>query len=326
MALKAYVDQHGIHVPDYPAVLEHILDAYRGIYGRDLYLEPDSQDGALCAVFARLLYDCYALAVSVYNAYSPATAQGVGLSSVVKTNGIRRRVATRSQVDLRLIGQNGTVITGGIVRDESGNRWLLPARVVIGTSGEVTVTARAEEIGDIRAVAGDIRAIVTCVRGWQSVSNPTAAIPGAPVETDADLRRRQAISTALPSLTVFDGTAGAVAQVAGVLRSRGYENDTSVEDEHGIPPHSIAFVVEGGEPEAIASAIAVKKTPGTGTYGDVSVEVADKHGSTNTIRFFRPTIIEVAAHNPGGQRHPCGRRGPVPCLSGARECSRHPMA
>ena len=120
--------------------------------------------------------------------------------------------------------------------------------MVIGRSGEVTVTARAEDIGEIRAAAGDIRNIVTPTRGWQSVNNPTAAIPGAPVETDAELRRRQAVSTALPSLTVFDGTVGAVAQVAGVLRFRGYENDTSVTDDNGLPPHSISLVVEGGAP------------------------------------------------------------------------------
>ena len=69
-----------------------------------------------------------------------------------------------------------------------------------------------------------------------------------------------------------------------------------MEDENGIPPHSIAFVVEGGDPEAIAQAVAAKKTPGTGTFGDVAVELADKHGSTTAIRFFRPRIVPVKAH------------------------------
>ena len=120
MALKAYIDQQGIHVPSYPEVLDDLKAACRDIYGPDVYLEPDSQDGDLCAVFALRLYDCYTLASSVYNSFSPATAQGVGMSSVVKNNGIRRRIASRSQVDLRLIGQYWTVISNGIVRDEAG--------------------------------------------------------------------------------------------------------------------------------------------------------------------------------------------------------------
>lgn len=229
MAL-ATIDENGLHLPDYPTVLEDVKARFRGIYGDDLYLEPDSQDGQLCAVFALALHDAYTLAGSVYNAYSPATAQGTGLSRMVKINGLRRKPSGRSTVDLRLVGQAGTVIRGGMAGDAAGKRWLLPDEVAIPQSGEITVTATAEESGDIRAAAGDIVKILTPARGWQSVGNPAAALPGAAVETDAELRRRQAISTALPSLTVFEGTLGAVASIPGVTRSRGYENDGGVPD------------------------------------------------------------------------------------------------
>lgn len=295
MAIKAYIDETGIHIPSYPEVLDDIKAAFRGIYGQDVYLEPDSQDGELCAVFATRIYDCYTLAASVYNSYSPATAQGVGLSSVVKTNGIRRHVASRSQVDLRLIGRAGTIIKNGVATDDAGQRWRLPASVTIPVSGEITVNATAEEIGDIRAGAGEIKNIATPARGWQAVTNPASARPGEPVEKDAGLRQRQTISTALPSLSIFDGTAGAVASLTGVSRSRGYENDTNEYDEHGIPPHSISFVVEGGDTQAIGNIIALKKGPGCGTFGTTPVETRDKYGAPCTIRFFRPTIVNVAA-------------------------------
>lgn len=75
MAL-ATIDETRLHLPDYPTVLEDVKARFRGIYGDDLYLGPDSQDGQLCAVFALALHDAYTLAGSVYNAYSPATAQG----------------------------------------------------------------------------------------------------------------------------------------------------------------------------------------------------------------------------------------------------------
>jgi len=80
----------------------------------------------------------------------------------------------------------------------------------------------------------------------------------------------QTDSTALPSLSVFEGTKGTVANLAGVVRSRGYENDTSAVDVDGIPAHSIAMVVEGGDSVEIATAIATKKTPGTRTVGTTS--------------------------------------------------------
>lgn len=296
MALTAYIDETGIHIPNYPEVLEDLKNDFRGIYGQDLYLEADSQEGELCAVFALRIYDCYALAQSIYSAYSPHTAQGVGLSSVVKTNGIRRHSASRSSADLRLVGQAGTTINNGVAKDEAGQRWMLPEHVVIPLSGEITVTAQAEHEGALRAAPGEIRYIATPTRGWQSVENPEPARPGAAVETDFKLRRRQSLSTALPSLSILDGAKGAVASLTNVIRSRGYENDTPETDAHGIPPHSISFVVEGGDAAAIGAAIAVKKGPGCGTYGDMEVETRDSYGEPNIIRFFRPSIVNIAVN------------------------------
>lgn len=294
MALKAYIDEYGIHIPSYPEVLDALKEELRGIYGQDVYLEPDSQEGALCAVFALRLYDCYTLAASVYNAYSPATAQGTGLSSVIKTNGIRRDKAGHSQVDLRVVGQAGTEIKNGVATDDARQRWLLPKQVTIPLPGEITVSAQAEPLGELRAGPGEIKNIATPTRGWQAVLNPEAARPGAAVETDARVRQRQKISTALPSLSIFDGTKGAVAGLPGVLRSQGYENDTDTPDKHGIPPHSICFVVEGGEAQAIGDILTLKKGPGCGTYGDVRVDTRDKYGSPALIRFFRPGIDSAA--------------------------------
>ena len=85
---------------------------------------------------------------------------------MVKINGLRRKPSGRSTVDLRLVGQAGTVIRGGMAGDAAGKRWLLPDEVAIPQSGEITVTATAEESGDIRAAAGDIVKILTPARGW----------------------------------------------------------------------------------------------------------------------------------------------------------------
>ncbi len=296
MAVTAFIDEDGIHIPSYPEVLEDIRNEFRAIYGPDIYLEPDSQEGELCAVFSLRIYDCWTLAASVYNAYSPHTAQGVGLSSVVRVNGIRRQSASYSHVILRVIGQAGLTITNGIATDEAGQRWFLPEEVILPLEGEIEVTAWAEFEGEIRAAPGEVKNIATPVRGWHAVNNPGAARPGAPVETDAALRRRQAISTMLPSSSIFDGTCGAVAQIAGVSRSRGYENDTSVYDANGIPPHSISFVVEGGDTQEIGQIIAIKKGPGCGTHGDTAVQVYDVKGIPvpGGIRFFRPVLMPLA--------------------------------
>jgi uncharacterized phage protein gp47/JayE len=295
VAARAYIDETGFHAPSYPEVLEDLQAEHRAIYGDDVYLEPDSQEGQMLAVYALKIYDCYTLAASVYNAYSPQTAQGVGLSRMVKINGLVRSKASYSSVDLRLVGQVGTIITNGVATDSAGQRWLLPVTVTIPEGGDITVTAFAEKPGDVRAAAGEIATIATPTRGWHMVANIDAATPGKPVETDGALRRRQEFSTALPSRTVFEGTQGAVASLPGVIRSRGYENDTNQPDANGMPPHSICLVVEGGDATAIAETIAAKKTPGTSTHGDVPVLVRDSYGSPLTILFFRPTRMRALA-------------------------------
>lgn len=290
----AYIDETGLHLPDYPVVLEHLKMQMRGIFGDDLYMEPDSQEGEMIAIFAMAIHDAYSLAGSVYQAYSPSTAQGAGLSRMVVINGLRRHGRSHSTVSLRVVGEVGTVIKNGMAEDSAGRRWLLPPEVKIPLNGEISVTGTAQDAGDLRAAPNEITKIATPCRGWQSVSNPAAALPGAPVEKDGTLRTRQRVSTALPSRTVFEGTVGAVASEPHVTRWRGYENDSDTPDQHGIPPHHICVVVEGGDNQAIAEAIAVKKTPGTGTLGDITLITRDRYGVPKSISFYRPVRVRVA--------------------------------
>jgi len=289
-----YIDSTGFHYPDYPTILATFQGKYREIYGTDVYLEADSQDGQWVAVLALALYDTLQVAAKIYNSHSPTTASGDALSRDVKKNGIRRAVATYSQVDVMVTGTAGTIITNGQAEDTLGQKWNLPASVTIPPGGSITVTATADTIGAVSASAGTITKIVTVTLGWQTVTNPSAATAGNPVETDAALRTRQTISTAIPSLSIFHGLLGAIAALTGVTRLKGYENDSDTVDGNGIPGHHLSFVVEGGDSQAIGDAIALKKTPGTGTYGTTSVTTTDSQGITNIINFYRPTVATLS--------------------------------
>jgi uncharacterized phage protein gp47/JayE len=79
--------------------------------------------------------------------------------------------------------------------DQNDNAWILHPSVTIPLAGQITVTATCQTLGAISAPAGTITSIQTIVPSWQTVTNPTAATPGAPVESDAKLRTRQTIST-----------------------------------------------------------------------------------------------------------------------------------
>lgn len=289
-----FVDQSGFHYPDYPTVLTYLQDEYRAIYGADTYLEADSQDGQWVAILALAMFDSMQVAAAVYNSFSPLTAQKDALSRNVKINGIARLVASYSTADLTIVGQAGTIILNGQAKDTLDQTWNLPSSVTIPVGGSIVVTATAAEIGAVSAAAGTINKIATPTLGWQTVNNAAAATMGDPVETDAELRRRQTQSTMIPSLSVMEGIVGAVASLTGVNRYRGYENDTGTTNADGIPAHAISLVVEGGTTQAIAEAIAAKKTPGTATYGTTSYTTYDQYGVPNIINFFRPTTATIS--------------------------------
>lgn len=283
----------GISAPAYSDILAYLIAQYQGIYGTDIYLGADSQDYQFLAIQASAINDTNAAIIADYNSRSPATAQGAGLASVVKINGLAKEVPSNSTVDQIIVGQAFTPIINGVTQDENGNKWSLPANVTIPIGGTITVTATCQTAGAIQASIGAVNQIATPTYGWQSVTNATAAIAGEPVETDSQLRQRQSTSTELPSRTVFEGTVGAVWAISGVTRVTPYENDTSTVDSNGIPGNKIYLVVEGGDQTAIANAIAAKKTPGTGTYGTTSVVVTDAYGIPHNIAFYRPTYDAI---------------------------------
>ncbi|TDV39518.1 putative phage protein gp47/JayE [Paraburkholderia caballeronis] len=292
--LAPTISASGITAPTYADILASLQQSAQAIYGADVYLEPDSKDGQLLAVFAKAISDSNAVAIAVYQSFSPNSAQGAALSSNVKINGIRREAASYSSADLTIVGQAGAPINNGIAKDANGNQWTLPASVTIPATGQIIVTATCTAIGAIMAPAGTINQIGTPMRGWQSVTNASDASVGAPVESDAALRQRQTHSTANPSLTVLDGIIGAVQNIAGVTRCIAFENDTDETDDNGLPSHTISLVVEGGDAAQIASAICLKKTPGTGTYGTTSQITTDPYGRPLQINFFRPAAATIS--------------------------------
>ncbi|MGH1604164.1 baseplate J/gp47 family protein [Yersinia proxima] len=293
LGLNAIVSATGITAPDFETIRSTLVSYFQEIYGGDSYLDADSKDGQMVTLYALGIHDANNSTIAVYNSFSPATATGNGLSSNVKINGIKRNKETNSTVDLLLTGSVGLVIPNGAARDADGVRWDLPASVIIGLDGTATATAICSVPGAIVALANTVKEIATPTRGWLSVNNPTAATPGKPVEMDAELRVRQAVSVALPSRTVLDGILGAIAGIGGVERYRGYENDTSITDGNGIPSHSISIVVDGGDATEIAQTIALKKGPGSGTYGTTTIPIKDKYGIVHPINFFRKGTVQI---------------------------------
>ncbi len=288
----------GLSIPGYQSIVNNIVAAYQGIYGSTVYLGNDSSDFQWISVLALMIADTDAAIQLSYNNVSPATAIGAGLSNVVAVNGITRLGASFSNCLVIPSGTPGTVINGGVVADVNGNLWNLPTSVTIGAGGTVTVSATAQQSGPVNALANQITTIFSgTTAGWISVTNGSnVATLGRAAETDSQLRARQAISTELPSETLLTGTIAAIAATAGVTRYNVLENNTSVTDAFGNPPHSVSAVVEGGTQVAVATAIynnrgiGVFTNPGTGSNA-VTIDITDpQSGVVTQIGFQQPPL------------------------------------
>lgn len=290
-----YINEKGFHYPDYETILNLLKTEYKNIYGSDVYLENDSQDGQWIAIQALAMHELAEVAAGVYASFSPSTSKSDALSKNVKINGIRRAAPSFSTVDLKIVGEVGTLILNGIVKDANENKWILPERVVIDKTGEIVVTAHAEKAGAITAPAGSVNVIFTPQRGWQSVINEAPAIVGKGVESDTQLRIRQSLSVAIPSQSLLEGLHGALLTLDNVEKIKIYENDTAEPDANGLPPHSICVIILGGDAQKIGQIMGLKKTIGVATFGDVSVSYIDRFGLKTPLSFFRPVEKNIFA-------------------------------
>jgi uncharacterized phage protein gp47/JayE len=292
LGLSATITAQGISAPDYQTILSTITSYFQQIYGTDAYLEPDSKDGQMVALVSLAIHDANNTAIACYNSFSPSSGMTDALTRNVKINGIARKGATNSTVDVTLSASTVVTVTNGSVKDQNNVIWNLPASVTIPLAG-ITVTATCATSGPVAAVIGSVNQINTPTRGWTAVTNATAATVGSAAETDAQLRLRQTQSVALPSLTPFDAVDGALANVTGVTRHKLYENDTGSVDSNGLPAHSIAAIVDGGDADVIAQTIRGKKGQGVSTYGSTAIVVSDTYGNPHTINFSRSTNVPV---------------------------------
>jgi uncharacterized phage protein gp47/JayE len=289
-----YIDATGFHIPTYADIRDQLISDAQAIFGNDVYLETDSADYQLIAVCSLKMHDALEAAVLAYNNRGPQTAVGSGLDGIVLLNGISRLVATYSTCQQTITGTYGTVITNGRVRDALGNLWDLSTSVTIPVAGYLDVSIVCQVLGPIEAEIGTIAIIDTPTSGWISTTNAVQAVPGRAQESDAELRARQALSVALPSQTLLEGTEASILSVANVTRAVTYENDTNTTSSpDGFPPHSITAVVEGGTDLAVAEQIFYNKGIGGYTNGTTLVVITDLYGQPSKVRFYRPTYVPI---------------------------------
>lgn len=163
--------------------------------------------------------------------------------------------------------------------------------------GTGTFTALAdfesEEFGEINAPAFTLTVIETPVSGWTGAGNRLDAELGREIESDADFRvRREQLLRASGSATL-EAIRARVREVEGVTQVFIFENTSLVTDSEGVPGKAFETVVQGGVDQAIADMIFLHKPVGIEAHGTEVESVVDTQGFAHTIKFSRPTEIDM---------------------------------
>lgn len=227
---------------------------YQNIYGADIDLSSNTQDGQTINIDVQTQIDLLNFMTNIYNSFDPDNAVGVQLDQRCAINGVQRQSGTYSETDitvvltqqLTLYGLDQNVQQVFTISDNTGNQWFLQETQNNVGPGTVVYKFRAAIVGAQITIPDTINVIVTVILGVSQVNNPTGqSIVGLNEETDASLRLRRAISVAISSQGYFQGLLAALENINGIVSALVYENITNVTDSNGVPGHSIWVIVDG---------------------------------------------------------------------------------
>ena len=257
-------------------------------FGQNFDVSPESPDGQIIGVFAKMIYETWQQMEAAYDAYCPSNAFGLGLDKLCELNGVVRIKNQPTTVAITFSGTAGTIIPQGyVVKTDDDLEFATIVEAVIPT----VVTAECKTEGAIYIAANEVNVLTDAIAGLSSATNLEPGITGIVAEEDPALRNRR------ETLVINSGTSS-IEAIYSAVRSLNLPYITILENYSstivdGIPPHSFITVVEGGTPEEISRIIFDNKPLGVQAFGDIVTQVYDYKGFPHSIGISRPIPIDV---------------------------------
>ena len=299
MANFKFINSTGVVQADTSQAQADVQAEYRGVFGEDFIVDPATPEGRLIAAEITSRQSVSRNNALLANQFNPNQAEGNFLDAIYALFGGERDQQTRSVAQCTCGGVAGTVIPAGTrARSTAGDIWRTATAATIAASGSVSVSFQADEFGPILASAGSITQIVdNSVLGWETVTNPVAAVAGQNTQSDAQTRLQRISQLAIQGRTTPESVQSRLADVQGYGSHQFRENtssQTQTIDGIQLAPHSIWVCVSGGSNADVASSLARSKSDGAAFNGAVAVPFVDaSSGQTSTVRFDRPTAVSL---------------------------------
>lgn len=287
------ISNTGLVIERLDAILTRLSQSMRDIYGQDISLNADTQDGQFIGILSQGVADFNEVLAGVYAMSDPTTAVGRWLDIQLKYVGLERNRATFSYLnDVQFTVVNNTIIPEGYtLTDENGTEWTT-TNTATSTGTSLVMQLRSVEVGAFHLASGKPLTPKTIVLGVQAVTTTSDSVLGRLQESDQSALARFLRSYSINNLDDREGTEAALLALTDVRDAKVYENYTNSTDANGVEAHSINPVVIGGVSEDIALQILKKKALGCGLQGAQSVTVFYE-GLDRIVKFDRSTAVNI---------------------------------
>lgn len=295
-----YIDSTGVIVADTSSLLAEVEQEYKDAFqDQNLVVTADTPQGVLITAETlgrtQLVNNNAALA----NQINPNAAGGVFLDAIMALLGMQRTSQTPSVVsNVSLTGVAGTVIPQGSSAQTSlGDVFMTTSEVTLASDGTASVTFQSVEYGPIACGENDLTIIVSNILGWETVTNPTAAVLGTTTQSDQAARALRNNTLAFQGVSLPEAITSALYATAGVTSLIFRENVTSdpiTIEGVTLTEHSVYVCVAGGTDADVAAALLENKSSGAAWNGSTVVSVTEPaSGQAYSVHFDRPSEIGV---------------------------------
>lgn len=268
----------GTIIPDAAQIQAYVINVFKSILGNNLNTDPSTPQGSLIQAFTIMFIGLAENNASLANQINRNIAGGIFLDADAALFGIQRKSGNPSTVYATLSGVAGTVIPANSQASESTNGAVfatvesvtIPAE---GSIANVQFQSWSNQInppgfinGPIPCAAETLTQIVSNVIGWETVTNPDAAIQGTLQQSDVNFNYTINNSLARQSIGALGSITARIYTTEGVKSAYPLENVeeiTTTIQGVSMVAKSIYYCIDYTcSNEDIASAFTHSKDPG----------------------------------------------------------------
>lgn len=295
------IDEKGLTLSTMSENLAFWQEKLKAVFGNDFVIKKEGVVDNIAVSSSSSTMDLESQVAYLVKQLNPQTAEGEWQDKLYSLIGLYRRQATYTVVQRTVSGTaNATIQKGDLLIENAATKdqFRNNADIELDANGLGVGSFTAEESGSIELPTDATINIVNPLEDVTGVyySSGNTQNVGDDYESDDEFRRRWQVSSASANANTEDGLYKALLELVESNSDLKIINNRTGSAVDGIPAHCMKIILNSAEDdETIAQTIMDNIVDGNqvGLQGDISVDVTDSQGQTETIKFSRATSVDI---------------------------------